>query len=1103
MNWQRDLFDDAPASRRKLSLLLWALAAPTLACVTYFLAPVARSGLLAILGILPLSVVSVAWLSLRKHPTAADWIFPMGIAPIGCFAIALMATRYSGVGPLVVSGTVVGIAGALYEMPTVVASIASGVGFSLIVALRQDTWSVAFENAALVLVFQVLAAWVGYGKARYLRRLQLEAATALAGLKVSEMNFRTFFETVDEMVIVSSREGRIEYVNAVTVRKLGYSDGELPGKDLWNLRPPDLRSEAKRHFEELLGGKTHTCDLPFASKTGVIVYVENRGWLGKWNGEDCVFQASKDVTAEMEAQQRFERVFRNNPAIMAITSVETERLIDVNQTLLSKLGYSREDLIGKTPAEVRLFPDPGLVSDLTTQFKTERRIDLPTAHILRKDGATLLCSYSGEMISSHGQDYFLSVMVDITAHKQAEAALRDANRELEAATERANAMAGQAEAASRAKSDFLANMSHEIRTPMNGVLGMAELLLQSDLGEEQRRHAEAILTSGETLLALINDILDFSKVEAGKLVLDEQYFDLHLLLDDLVEALGYKAVEKRLELVHSVAADVPVQVRGDAVRLRQVLVNLMGNAVKFTETGQVVLSVERLPDSGADLILRFGVQDTGIGIADNALGGLFQKFSQVDSSRARKFGGSGLGLAISKQLTHLMGGQIGANSRLGVGSEFWFTAKFRSLEGGESLALRSTPLVGMRVLVLDDNEATRDALTARLEAWGAYAKSAANAESASTLIYSHQAETSAFDVILVDRDIKGIDSKDFARGVVEMSRPPSPKLVLMPMAGQRVSDSYCKEAGFCCLLYKPVRYAELLDGLRGIREGSRTWARRRTSPTLRAIKTLPAGQRRVLLAEDNPVNRQVALGILARLGVPTVAVGTGKDAVSALALERYDLVLMDVQMPEMDGLEATRAIRRFPPGSLNAGIPIVALTAHAMESDRMLCRQAGMNDYVTKPVTSTVLAAALSKWLSSRHGESAPEGALRAGPTALAQGAAAEGDAVFDSRTLMASVDGDESIAQSVAATFLAHGESLLEGLANCLEARDATQAARQAHTIKGSSASVRGTALAGEAARCELACKANDLIGANSSLEKMRRELTRLNVALKAFCRS
>jgi CheY-like chemotaxis protein/HPt (histidine-containing phosphotransfer) domain-containing protein len=527
----------------------------------------------------------------------------------------------------------------------------------------------------------------------------------------------------------------------------------------------------------------------------------------------------------------------------------------------------------------------------------------------------------------------------------------------------------------------------------------------------------------------------------------------------------------------------------------------MGNAVKFTEMGQVVLSVERQSNPGPDIVLRFGVQDTGIGIPDHALGALFQKFSQVDSSRSRKFGGSGLGLAISKQLTQLMGGQIGANSHSGTGSEFWFTAKFRSPEGGESFAPPNASLHGIHVLVLDDNEATRSALTTRLEAWGAYAKSAANAESASTLICSHQATPSAFDVILVDRDIKGMDSDDFARSLAEVLRPPIPKLVLMPMAGQRVSEAHGKEAGFCCLLYKPVRYAELLSLLRGIQEGTTAWTRRRTSSRLRAIESLPVGESRVLLAEDNPINRQVALGILARLGVPTMVVGNGKDAVSALSVQPYDLVLMDVQMPEMDGLEAARAIRRFQPGSMNAGIPIVALTAHAMESDREICRLAGMDDYVTKPVTSAVLAAALKKWLHWREGNRIPQGALLDGRVASAQTPTAEVNVVFDSQAFMDAVDGDCSIAQSVAATFLANGRALLELLAKHLEANDASQAARQAHTIKGSSATIRGVALAEEASRCEIACKANDLMSAKSSLQKMRQELARLNVALQAFC--
>jgi PAS domain S-box-containing protein len=1101
VNWARALFDDTSASRRRLSFVLYAIAAPALALVTFVLAPTARGGLWAMAAILGLSLVAVTWLFIRKRPTPADFVFPMGIVPIACFAIAQVASGYTAVGPMVVVGSTVAIAAALYELPTVLASMATAVVFSFVASLRQHDLVVACGDAAMVMLFQSLAAWVGQGKGTYLRRLQGEGAATLGRLKVSEENFRTFFETIDDMVMVCALDGRITYVNPLLTRKLGYDPGELGGKHAWDLRPAELLAESEQHFELTLQGKSHQCHLPYESKSGVRIPTENRSWLGKWDGEDCVFYTSKDMTAEREAQQRFETMFRKNPAIMAITSVTTERLADVNQTMLDRLGYRKDELIGRTSAEIGLFPHPDLVVELTKRFKSERRLEVPDAPIRCKDGRLLSCSYSGEIITSEGQEYFLSVMVDTTAHKQAEAALQSLNEELKLATERANAMASQAAAASLAKSDFLANMSHEIRTPMNGVIGMTELLLQSGLSEEQRRYAQAISASADRLLALVNDILDLSKVEAGKLVLDVRDFDLYQLLDDLAESMGFRAAEKHLELVQDVANKVPARVRGDAGRLRQILVNLVGNAIKFTEKGEVVLRVHRLPDAGSDVVLRFEVKDTGIGIPDGAIETLFQKFTQVDSSRARKFGGTGLGLAISRQLTELMGGQIGASSQLGVGSTFWFTVKLQPQPEEDAAPSRNMPLAGMRVLVIDDNAATRTALSSRLASWGALAQSVASVDSANTLLKG--AQPSRVDVILVD-NLPDDGYESFARDLARDLSTSVPQLILMPTTGQRPNDARLRSLGYCCSLYKPIRYAELLDALRSLREGSKASARRRTSTTLRAIEPLSAGESRVLLAEDNLINRQVALGILARLGVPTVAVGDGKEAVRALTRQHFDLVLMDVQMPEMDGIEATRIIRRLQPGDLNEGIPIVALTAHALEADREMCLQAGMNDYLAKPISGSALATTLKKWLDWRDeaGEAVAQDA-EPSSSAVATAKHAEGvidPDVLDVHALLSALNGDRAIARSLADAFPGNAEALLAALAERLHSGDAAGAAQQCHTVKGAAGSMRGVALSAEAARCERLCKDGKLPEARASLGRMRHELDRLKDALEVF---
>ncbi len=787
---------------------------------------------------------------------------------------------------------------------------------------------------------------------------------AEAALRESEGNFRTFFETIGDMIVVATPEGKILFANKAFERTLGYSAEEFARMHVLDVHPKDKRGEAEATFGAMLRGKRDNCPLPLATKDGTLVPVDTRVWLGRWNGTDCVFGICKDLTAEREAQQRFERLFRNNPALMALTTIPERRFADVNDAFLNALGYTREEVIGKSARELALFSNAEQQAAAGDLLKATGRLSNFELQVRRKDGAILDGLFSGEVISSQGRQYFLTVMIDITARTRAEAKLRETNRSLEEATARANYLADAAAKASVAKSEFLANMSHEIRTPMNGVIGMTGLLLDTNLEDEQRRYAESIRTSGEALLALLNDILDFSKIEAGKLELETVDFDLRGLVDELAATLALRAHGKGLEFVCAVAPDVPAYVRGDPGRLRQIITNLAGNAVKFTQQGEVAVRIRRISASETDAVIRCSVKDTGIGIPADKQAMLFNKFTQVDASTTRRYGGTGLGLAISKQLVEHMGGEIGLVSEEGRGAEFWFTVRVGICcreTGRAGLAVGCVR--GARALLVDANASSREMLSEQLAAWGVRVEQATDGPTALRALQRARDAGDPIQAAFVDARLPGVDGAPLFRVAAEDETLKTGHLVLMVPLGTRL-----EALGGAACLSKPVRQSELFERL-ACALGSRATRPKAHSSDARSIPTHAFhSSARILLAEDNVVNQHVALGMLKRLGLRADTVTNGVEAIKVLAARPYDVVLMDVQMPEMDGFEAVRVIRNPDSPVLDHAIPVIAMTAHALQGDRERCLREGMNDYVTKPISLQVLAAAVEKWLPKGGG---------------------------------------------------------------------------------------------------------------------------------------
>ena len=938
-------------------------------------------------------------------------------------------------------------------------------------------------------------------------------------LQHNEEHLAATLRSIGDGVIACDAEGRITSLSTVAETLTGWSSNEAIGKPIIEIvrivqaasrLPVELPVTQAINENRILGLANHTLLL---ARDGREYQISDscapiHSLDGTVTGAVLVF---RDVSEEyrqrtqlLESEERHRVLFEHSPD--AYLLLDRGIITACNGAAEHLLRGRRHQIVGLTPVDLSPEWQPdGQRSAEAAAVRIAEALDTG-AHGFewrhrRFDNTEFWAAVSLSQTRLAGRPVQFVTLRDITAQK-------DAGDELLRAKE-------EAESASIAKSEFLAGMSHEIRTPMNGVIGMTGLLLDTDLDDEQRRYAETVRASAESLLGLINDILDFSKIEAGRLDLEVLDFDLQVLLDDFTVTQAHRAHDKGLELTCDIDSPVPLALRGDPGRLRQVLTNLTGNAIKFTEQGEVAIRVGMAKDPQPvpeTVLLRFSVRDTGIGIPRDKRDQLFEKFTQVDASTTRHYGGTGLGLAISKQLAALLGGEVGVESEPGKGSEFWFTARFPVQGDGAPEAVSPVAdLAGVRVLIVDDNRTNREILTNRLTAWGMRTAEFEDGAGGIEALRWAVAEDDPFRIAVIDMQMPGMDGEAMGRAIKADHALADTRMVMLTSLGTRGDARRLKDIGFAAYATKPIRTEELKAVLARVLTSTDGTGPIVTRHTVRESTPRLNGRRgRILLAEDNITNQQVALGILRRFGLSADAVANGAEAVAAISSIPYDLVLMDVMMPEMNGLEATRKIRNLEltqerePGVPPPRIPIVAMTANAMVGDRERCLDAGMDDYVPKPVSPVLLAAVLERWLPEGNDEGGAmkvEFGTRTDEDAILQ-AESESDSsltIWDRPAMLARLMDDEELAGIIRESFLDDLPRQIEALRQALDADDMTVAVRQAHTIKGAAANVGGEQLRTEALTMEEGLRRGEAATARERLPHIEAAFARLQAAMTA----
>jgi two-component system, sensor histidine kinase and response regulator len=773
--------------------------------------------------------------------------------------------------------------------------------------------------------------------------------------------------------------------------------------------------------------------------------------LFNYHGRQLLQFTLDDITERKRAERKilFNRYVVENAGAMLWLDAETARIQYVNKAAIEYLGYSAEECLTLTVPDI----DPDFDLDryhyaVQALRESGKPHTFETRHRCA-DGRILNVEITSSLVEDDERMLVIASSKDITSQKLAEAAMLRAKE--------------MAEDATQMKSDFLANMSHEIRTPMNAIIGLSHLALKTELNPRQIDYLRKIQQSGQHLLGIINDVLDFSKIEAGKLTVEQSEFNLEDLLDNVANLVSEKAYSKNLELIFDVSLDVPIYLIGDSLRLSQILINYANNAVKFTEQGEIDVVIRVREAQEGEVLLYFAVRDTGIGLTAEQVSRLFQSFQQADTSTSRKYGGTGLGLAISKKLAELMGGEVGVVSEFAHGSTFWFTAKL-GVSSRKERALPRRDLQSLRVLVVDDNNSARAVLADMLSGMKFIVSRAASGTAALDAVVQ-AASTQPFDVILLDWQMPGMTGIETAELIMALGLQPAPHIAIVTAYGRDDVLEQCKALGIEHILIKPINASLMFDTLMHLLGEQHSEANSHNSSALLLSNLTAIQGARILLAEDNLINQMVAAELLRDAGLVVEIAGNGRIALEMAQSRSYDIVLMDMQMPEMNGIEATYALRALPE---LVKLPVVAMTANAMQADRERCLEAGMVDFVSKPIEPDALFKTLLRWIKPK----APLSDLPAPPVSLLPEQIIGLDRVTGMRRVLGKEDRYIAMLQGFSIKQAKVGQDIREAL----DQGDRATAERLAATLKGLAANIGAASLQRVAAAVEEGIRQNTL---------------------------
>ena len=943
-----------------------------------------------------------------------------------------------------------------------------------------------------------------------------ERNVAEAALEQSETMFRALFDlSPDAVVVIDPHDPSglwpIVDCNVAACMMNGYRREELIGRSIDILNTSEgTQAERIAYLSKLreAGSGSLKVETYHRHKNGVIFPVEVSTSLIHVGERELVLGLDRDISERRRVEgelirekQFFESLVLNSPAAIVVLD-DHEKISSCNPAFEELYGYKSNEILGVELDTLITTPETRAEAQQYSQ-----QVRTGTVHAFgkrrRKDNSPVDVEIFGVPVFVAGEKIgTLAIYHDVSE-------LVHARKE--------------AEEASRTKSEFLANMSHEIRTPMNGVIGMLELALDTSLTSEQRDYLQTSLQSAEALLTLLNDILDFSKIEAGRLEFENINFSLRNTVEDVAYTLARRAQDKGLEMACLIHPDLTAELRGDPGRLRQILVNLVGNAIKFTHQGEIVISAEPIEETDTHAIIHFAVQDTGIGIPYERQGAVFDRFTQADGSTTRKYGGTGLGLTISKQLVDALGGKIGVTSTPGVGTTFWFDLKFekqaRQKRTTAPLTLGPVNLTQARILIVDDNQTNRMVLKKNVEALGSRVEAVSSgAKGLETLRNAHRAGD-PFHLVLLDMQMPGMDGEQTARAIKSDPAAKEAKILILTSMGHRGDAIRLEALGCSGYLLKPVKQQMLFDAVIAVL--GRQEERESGLVTRHTLSEQRKLGLRILLAEDNAINQKLAIVLLQKAGYSVDAVDSGAQALQKVQMNQYSAVLMDVQMPDMDGLEATQQIRQLEK-STGHHIPIIAMTAHAMQGDRERCLEAGMDDYITKPLQPKVLFNALERWaqvadspqvveesIEDYSSQESPfsemieddlfgEGAFTASSVTteaapLAQNTLKTDTVPVNFETVLDRFDGDQDFMREMFQEYKGQLSERVFEIRAAAQDGDAPRLARLAHNLKGVSLNFSADSLSHVALALETMSKDNNLTNVLGLVEQLECEASRV----------